>query len=186
MEELSGVSNTKTMDLFELFGRFTLQSFVQTAFGERLPIIQCLPNSHAFCESFDRLIVQCNHRFADPFWKIKKYLHIGQREAVLIPHDKKVLDDFAHDIINDRNKAANITESATEKHDLLSLFLKYGRIEHKELNNKAIRDITMNFVIAARDTTRILLSWFFYELTKDENKIIFAKVKAETDSHKGE
>eukprot|EP01083_Nonionella_stella_P037555 102377_1 len=182
MEELSGTA----MDLFDLFGRFTLQSFIQTAFGERLPMIQSLPNKHPFCESFDRLIVQCNLRFYDLFWKIKRYLKIGSREGVLIPHDKKVLDDFADKIINDRHKTANITESAHEKHDLLSLFLKYGGIEHKDLNKKAIRDITMNFVIAARDTTRILLSWFFYELTKDENKHILAEVKAEIDSHKEE
>ena len=34
------------------------------------------------------------------------------------------------------------------------------------------------------DTTRILLSWFFYELTKDENKEILKKIYAEIDRYK--
>ena len=33
MNELSG-DNRASMDMFELFGRFTLQSFIQSAFGE--------------------------------------------------------------------------------------------------------------------------------------------------------
>ena len=104
MNELSGYDNNAAMDVFELFGRFTLQSFLQSAFGERLPIIESLPEKHEFCAAFDRLIRLCEERTIDVFWKWKKYFKIGQREGIDIPHDTKVLNDFAVKIINERNK----------------------------------------------------------------------------------
>ena len=41
-------------------------------------------------------------------------------------------------------------ESGSEKHDLLTLFMKHGGVQKKQLKQNEIRDITMNFVIAAR------------------------------------
>ena len=151
MVELSGDDHNQMMDVFELFGRFTLQSFIQSAFGERLPIIECLPAKHEFCSAFDQLLTVLQLRTIDPMWKTKRYFGLGQRERVNIPYCTKVLDDFAMQIITDRNKKQNIVdETGSDKHDLLTLFMKHGGIEKKDLNNKSIRDISMNFVIAAR------------------------------------
>ena len=117
----------------------------------KITIIESLPEKHQFCAAFDRLIRLCEDRTIDVFWRWKKYFKIGQRERIDIPHDTKVLDDFAVKIINDRNKKQNIVdESGSEKHDLLSLFIKHGGVQKKELKQQEIRDITMNFVIAAR------------------------------------
>ena len=87
------------------------------------------------------------------------------------------------------------TGNAKQKHDILSLFLKYddnlqplkkiiernGNMKRnnynknnsdnsqvneakKKLSNE-LKHIAMNMIIAGRDTTRLLLSWFIYELS---------------------
>eukprot|EP01084_Bolivina_argentea_P068491 124680_1 len=187
MGELSGNTYENELDLFELFGRFTLQTFLQSAFGEKLPIIESLPKQHEFCSAFDRLVVLCEQRTIDAFWRLKRFFKISEREGKQIPKDTKILNNFAHKIIEDRNKKQNIyDETGIDKHDLLSLFIKHGGINKKDLNRKNIRDITMNFVIAARDTTRILLSWFLYEITKEENKEILDNIYFEIDKHRND
>ena len=45
-----------------------------------------------------------------------------------------------------------------EKHDFISLYLK----NNNKLTNKDLRDISLNLIIAGRDTTRTLLTWFLY------------------------
>eukprot|EP01084_Bolivina_argentea_P185526 319920_1 len=186
MNELAGNNNENVLDMFELFGRYTLQSFIQSAFGAKLPIIESLPNTHPFCSAFDSLVLECQDRMFDVFWKLKRYFKIGHREGRCIPFHTKVLNDFCNEIIDDRNKKQNIMDEYGEKYDLLSLFMKHGGMQNRQLDKKGIRDITMNFVIAARDTTRILLSWFFYEVTQPENEAVLESIYNEIDSHKND
>eukprot|EP01084_Bolivina_argentea_P009409 17567_1 len=40
---------------------------------------------------------------------------------------------------------------------------------NKELNRKELRDIALNMIIAGRDTTRLLMSWFIYEMSLQSN-----------------
>lgn len=48
--------------------------------------------------------------------------------------------------------------------DLLSRFMNATNEHGEPLNNKELRDIVLNFVIAGRDTTAQALSWTFYNL----------------------
>eukprot|EP01083_Nonionella_stella_P038678 105147_1 len=180
MEDLSGDQYQNELNLYDLFGRFTLQSFIEVAFGTKLNIIQSYPTEDAFCSAFDRLLNSCEMRYIDPLWKMKRFFKIGQREGVDIPQDAEVLNAFCDQMIEDKNKRQHIAdETGMAQHDLLSLFLQHGATERKEL-----RDITINFVVAARDTTRVLLSWFFYELTKAENAEILENIYDEIDKFK--
>jgi cytochrome P450 len=57
-----------------------------------------------------------------------------------------------------------LANGETHHQDLLSRFMN-AHNEHDELlNNKELRDIVLNFVIAGRDTTAQALSWTFYML----------------------
>jgi len=79
----------------------------------------------------------------------------------------------------------NLTdESGKEYYDLLSLFLKYN--DQDKMNDKEIRDITLNFILAARDTTRVLLSWFFYEILQKKNIEILKQIEKEIVENKNE
>jgi long-chain fatty acid omega-monooxygenase len=49
------------------------------------------------------------------------------------------------------------------KHDILSRFIELGEESESNFNdNKSLRDVVLNFVIAGRDTTATTLSWFTY------------------------
>mgnify|MGYP000036765277 CR=1 FL=1 len=56
---------------------------------------------------------------------------------------------------------------------LMKLFLSYCRTvttpddEKIPLTDKFLRDLIINFMIAGRDTTACMLSWFFYELSQN-------------------
>ncbi|KAF0891483.1 hypothetical protein E2562_009896 [Oryza meyeriana var. granulata] len=63
---------------------------------------------------------------------------------------------------------------AGQEEDILSRFLLERERDPGCFDNKYLRDIILNFVIAGRDTTAGTLSWFLYALCKnqsDQNKI---------------
>ena len=86
----------------------------------------------------------------------------------------KVLDEFVYGIIAKRRKES--VQDLETKNDLLSRFLCMEDEETGQpFTDKYLRDILLNFVIAGRDTTAILLSWTFYLLSQHkevEEKVI--------------
>ena len=57
------------------------------------------------------------------------------------------------------------------KYDLISFFLETS----PETSQTELREIAMNFILAGRDTTAVMLSWFFYEILRHpeiEKKIL--------------
>ncbi|ETO34625.1 hypothetical protein RFI_02465 [Reticulomyxa filosa] len=71
-------------------------------------------------------------------------------------------------------------ESGVNKYDLISLYLSL----EPNISKKELRDIALNMIIAGRDTTRVLLSWFFYAI---ENKPqIIEKIKEDINAIEGD
>ncbi|BFI25098.1 protein MpCYP704-like2 [Marchantia polymorpha subsp. ruderalis] len=52
-----------------------------------------------------------------------------------------------------------------DKHDLLSRFLSSKDQNGEPLSDKVLRDATVNFLLAGRDTTALTLGWFMYLLS---------------------
>lgn len=52
---------------------------------------------------------------------------------------------------------------------MLSRFLVEKENDSENMNDKYLRDIILNIIIAGRDTTAITLSWFFYMLCKQSS-----------------
>lgn len=48
------------------------------------------------------------------------------------------------------------------KHDILSRFIELSENPENNLNDKSLRDVVLNFVIAGRDTTATTLSWAIF------------------------
>lgn len=53
-----------------------------------------------------------------------------------------------------------------EKEDILSRFLMESEKDPEKMTDKYLRDITLSFLIAGRDTSANTLTWFFYMLCK--------------------
>ena len=52
------------------------------------------------------------------------------------------------------------------KEDILSRFLAESKTDPENMTDKYLRDITLSFVIAGKDTSAGTLTWFFYMLCK--------------------
>ena len=64
-----------------------------------------------------------------------------------------------------------------DKEDILSRFLVESKKDPEEMNDKYLRDIILNFMIAGKDSSANTLSWLFYMLCK--NPLIQEKVAQE-------
>jgi len=63
------------------------------------------------------------------------------------------------------------------REDILSRFIIQSKKDPQTMNDRYLRDIVLNFLIAGKDTTANTLTWFFYMLCK--NPIVQDKVALE-------
>jgi cytochrome P450 len=116
-----------------------------------------------FAASFDECQVNTFARFLNPVWKITEPLfNILHPWKNTFAQHLRTVDDFIYSVIEKRRD--QLVKGATYHQDLLSRFMN-ARNEHGELlNDKVLRDIVSNFVLAGRDSTALVLSWTFYML----------------------
>eukprot|EP01083_Nonionella_stella_P302732 1045020_1 len=171
-----------TIDINDILGRYTLDTFCEIAFGKRMNIVEIYPEEHAFGVAFDNCVEHVSYRAGDVLWKLKRFLNIGSEAQ--ITKETKVIEEFVQKIVDNRdsNVGHMADASGDASYDILSLYLKFD----PTLTIKQLKDICSNFIIAGRDTTRLLLSWFIWHLCKDENKDIKRKVYEEIDAFDGE
>ncbi|MED6144043.1 hypothetical protein PIB30_011836 [Stylosanthes scabra] len=99
------------------------------------------------------------YRFFNFLWRVKRFLNIGS-ESVL-RNSLRVIDEFVYKLISIKIEQAQRLQDGTNG-DILSRF-----IELKETDPKYLRDILLCFVIAGKDTSAVVLSWFLYMLCKN-------------------
>lgn len=92
----------------------------------------------------------------------------------------KTLDDFVFGIIKARK-----ADGIEGRGDLLSLYMAATDDEGNSLGDQFYRDALMNFLIAGRDTTSILLTWTFYFLSNhpEVEKKLVAEVTSTFDEN---
>ncbi|KAF1775955.1 Cytochrome P450 [Phytophthora cactorum] len=162
--------NHKTVDLFKLFNRFTIEAFAEIGFGVHMG---CLGSNeeHPFQKAFDRAQRALRFRFTRPgwFWKAQRWLGLGVEGQ--LQRDIEVIDKTVLEIV-EKALAQRVSHGCKEKKggDIVSLFL--NRVsssldaEEHQLDPNYLRNIVVNFLIAGRDTTAQALSWFFFNLSK--------------------
>ncbi|KAI7852169.1 cytochrome P450 [Circinella umbellata] len=149
------------VDFHDIMFKFTLDSFILLGFGVELNALAS-QDKVPFAASFDICQMNSFQRFVNPAWRITEAL-----QKVLLPWKMSiqdhlnVVDSFANEVI-DRRRAQ--MENGEVHTDLLSRFMNASNQFGEPLNNKELRDMILNFVIAGRDTTAQALSWTFYNL----------------------
>ena len=168
LTECKSKANPATLQLPDLFFRYTLSSFGKMAFGSDIDCLSpdptCLQREVEFASAFDFVQMVIDKRFRLPMWHIvEKFSAEGRKNAKMI----RKIDDFSIKIIDERLKerAAGVekekkTSDGKEGKDLLDLFMDVTT-ERQDLIS-----VVLNFIIAGRDTTAQGLSWLFYELMK--------------------
>lgn len=163
----------KVVDMQELFMRMTLDSICKVGFGVEIGTLSPDLPENSFAQAFDAANIIVTLRFIDPLWRLKKLLRVGSE--ALLEQSIKLVDEFTYSVI--RRRKAEIVQARASgkqekiKHDILSRFIELGEAGVDNDNgggislfgdDKGLRDVVLNFVIAGRDTTATTLSWFTY------------------------
>uniref|UniRef100_A0A0D9VPZ8 SET domain-containing protein n=1 Tax=Leersia perrieri TaxID=77586 RepID=A0A0D9VPZ8_9ORYZ len=166
---------SRVVDMQELFMRMTLDSICKVGFGVEIGTLSPDLPENSFAQAFDAANIIVTLRFIDPLWRLKKFLHVGSE--ALLEQSMKLVDDFTYSVI--RRRKAEIVQARASgkqekiKHDILSRFIELGESGDGDGDGgeggissfgdeKSLRDVVLNFVIAGRDTTATTLSWFTY------------------------
>lgn len=173
-----------TRDMANTFYKFTLDSFVEVAFGVKLGCTTT-KGRVAFADAFDRVQSAISRRVTNPFWWVDKLLGRGLQGT--INADCKTVNDLVLKVVRERRQTVDVrlgVESLDSKYksktaDLISYFLADAARNKTTLSDVYLRDLVANFIIAGRDTTAVTLSWMFYELEK--NPRVLTKIRAELD-----
>eukprot|EP00005_Dracoamoeba_jomungandri_P000565 CAMPEP_0174254112 /NCGR_PEP_ID=MMETSP0439-20130205/3464_1 /TAXON_ID=0 /ORGANISM="Stereomyxa ramosa, Strain Chinc5" /LENGTH=392 /DNA_ID=CAMNT_0015335529 /DNA_START=378 /DNA_END=1556 /DNA_ORIENTATION=+ len=147
---------SQDLDVQNLFMRFTLDSIGKIGFGYD---IRSLAEPVPFSAAFDSVQEELDSR-KNPLRMLL--------EPKIFKENLKIVDNFAYTIIENRR----VEDPATvkSKTDLLSRFITTIQEDSGTIfTNKYLRDILLNFVIAGRDTTAILLTWTCYLLSQHPN-----------------
>jgi cytochrome P450 len=148
-------TDAEPIDLQNLFMRYTLDSIGLVGFGHD---IGSLHRPVEFSYLFDRAQAEIDKRADNPL-----------REYVLgwgggLEADIARMDQFVLGII--RRRRAEPPDELRQKSDLLSRYLCLRDPQGLPFSDAYLRDVVMNFLIAGRDTTAILLTWAFYLLAR--------------------
>ena len=147
------------IDLQDLMLRFTFDTMCILGFGmdtgylsHDLPLI-------TFASSFEHALDCCTHRFLLPlsWWKTLKFLKFGKENQM--PTAIQVISGFLDHVISTRRRELQFNSPPTSKADLLSCFM---RLEEHSRDDKFLKDMSINFLLAGRDTSALALSWFFW------------------------
>jgi len=162
LDSLSDDNDTGSIDFQDLCFRMILDVFASIAFGINLDGVLNPDKHRTFITAFNELQYLCHQRFIDIFWEVKQFFRIGQREKRIV-ECATIIDDFANKMIHQIRKK---NENNINGEDVISRYLRYNNNNDVPTNNKELRDVVMNFILAGRDSTACALSWTMYELTR--------------------
>jgi len=152
----------------DLLMRSTLDSIFKVGFGVSLGVLSgSSEEGAAFARAFDDASEQVLHRFLDPFWKAERFLNLSSEAAM--KRSLRTINDFVYAVIDRKiEQMGRDQQEFAKKEDILSRFLLERERDPGCFDNKYLRDIILNFVIAGRDSTAGTLVWFLYVLCSNE------------------
>lgn len=153
------------MDLQDLLMKSTMDSIFKVGFGVELDTLSGTDEiGVAFSRAFDESNYIIFRRYVDVFWRAKRFLNVGL-EAQL-KRNLKVIDEFVFQLIQLKREQMEIRDEDETKEDILSRFVLVSQ-KDATMNDRYLRDIILNFLIAGKDTSANTLSWFFYMMCKN-------------------
>ena len=138
-------SDGTVLDLYDLFHRFTLESFARIGFGIELDLLRKYLDGDntpvPFAAAFDKAQATTQKRFFNAFWWWTELLTGTKRVFDAQIH---AIDQFAYGVIKARKK----DPGAHEKSDLLSRFVSIKSGESGQgYTDKELRDVLMNLIM---------------------------------------
>ncbi|OAV86123.1 hypothetical protein PTTG_01734 [Puccinia triticina 1-1 BBBD Race 1] len=195
-EELKSAAEEQlSIDICDLFFRFTLDSLVQMTFGKDLEIIGTKHSGQSKSTTPSKL-GQSTLPFVDAFnfaqdqsdFRMAVRVGWGLIESISpmgknMTNSLRVIDDFAYSLIDERIallSQQNGLEDQELPEDLLTLFINARDDRGGGLGRVELRDTAMTLLFAGRDTTAQTLSWSFFHLLM--NKELVSKIREEANT----
>lgn len=168
-EFIKNQNKNEFIDLQDYFMRYTLDSFCEIAFGVSLHSIE--KESNYFADAFDSAQTHTERKV-----KLGSFWYLMQLLNPIKDLDKKY--DFINETVNNmiiyqKSQSNSVLENQVDV--LSSIILNSRKNQSSSFSDKDLRDFIVNFLIAGRDTTAVLLTWTFYYLSLHpdvEEKII--------------
>ncbi|RLM65428.1 hypothetical protein C2845_PM16G16840 [Panicum miliaceum] len=166
---VASAAGEEKVDVHDLLMRSTLESIFQVGFGVSLGAVfgSSTEEGAVFARAFDDASEQVLYRFIDPLWKAKRLLNVLSEADM--KRSVRTINDFVYAVIDRKiEQMGRDQQEFAKKEDILSRFLLEREQDPGCFDNKYLRDIILNFVIAGRDTTAGTLAWFLYVLCRNE------------------
>lgn len=169
-------ANGDTVNVKRLLDFFTMDVFVKIGFGVDLGGLESDGESE-FMDAFERASRRVVQRFQQPMvvWKLLRWLNVGAERQHA--KDMELLNEFVYTVIarsvQEKTKATADVSSCPvhSKKNLISLFLDKAGVVYSDghqapMDPRLIRDMTLNFLFAGRDTTSLSMSWFIIMMNR--------------------
>ncbi|XP_020599482.1 LOW QUALITY PROTEIN: alkane hydroxylase MAH1-like [Phalaenopsis equestris] len=154
----------KIIDLQDVFLRLTFDVTCRLVFG--IDPASLSPDFHVepFAKGSDDAMATILHRHVVPplWWKLMRRLKLGREKK--LAEAWVVAGGVIAASIQKRKKESNRSDSLNDS--LLTAYIKDDSLA----GDKFLRDTTLSFMIAGRDTIGVALAWFFYLLCKNPDK----------------
>eukprot|EP00258_Populus_trichocarpa_P021858 XP_024437877.1 cytochrome P450 704C1 [Populus trichocarpa] len=155
----------KSIDLQDMLMKSTLDSIFKVGFGFELNALSGLDESGSrFTKAFDDSNSIVFWRYVDLILELKRFLNFGSEAS--LKQNIKVINDFIFELIRCKREQMKTGKLEGGKEDILSRFLLESEKDPENMTDQYLRDITLNFIIAGKDTSANTLAWFFYMLCK--------------------
>lgn len=170
---LQAAGPREPLDIFNLMNRFTLDTIGEIGFGQCIGSLE--DPSSPVLESFDKAQRIAFTRFYIPFWQLCRRLGLGF-ETETAKHFRR-LDAYCRSVTRDLQASIAREEDSTKssgvswadieaRKSFVGLFLQDAKQRGERLSEDYLRDLVLNFLIAARDATAQALSWTVFLLCR--------------------
>uniref|UniRef100_A0A2P2NZ43 Cytochrome P450 family protein n=1 Tax=Rhizophora mucronata TaxID=61149 RepID=A0A2P2NZ43_RHIMU len=168
------------LDLQDLFQRFTFDATCKMVTGHDPGCLSLEFPEIAFAKALDDAEEALLHRHVLPktIWKLERWLGVGEEKKLIRAWE--TLDRAIAEIISAKKKELKRGAKLEEDGHLLAAYIREMDTFGSKSDDKFLRDIVVNFMIAGRDTTSSALTWFFWLLSK--NPHVEIKIREELES----
>ncbi|KAF4315346.1 hypothetical protein JM18_009361 [Phytophthora kernoviae] len=155
----------ETVNIKLVLDSFTMDIFAKIGFGVELHELETGGNSE-FMEAFERATRRIMVRFQQPMfiWKLARWLNIGAERQMY--KDMKLINSVVYDVI-DRSMKEKRKQADVE----------YAEDDHVEMTPTMLRDMSIVFIFAGRDSTSLTMTWFIIEMNRHPEAL--ARVRLE-------
>lgn len=163
-------SQNLTIDLQDMFLRLSFDMSTHFIAGVDLGTLSKDLPVNPVASAIDEVAASLFFRFImpRPWWKLLRVLGIGHEKKMV--SGGRVLDRFIADAIEKMRR--EMTEGIDAPPSMLKSYMDETKVHE---TNEFLRDMIINFLFAARDTTSAALTWFIWALTRNphvEEKIM--------------